>query len=361
MRPARFRRLSVLSGAAALACCLSLPAAAAADLEAGRRTFEALCATCHGVTGRPDPANPVVQGLGVEPADLSDALFNSREPANDWLIVVRHGGQALGLSEAMPAQGGVLGDQEIRDVVAYAKTLADTRRYPPGELNMMLPVRTKKAFPEDEVVWKSRWTDQEGEDVWRNVLEIEKRVGRRGQVLLEVAHEDTGDSSEIEEVQVGYKQALRWSLDRRSILSGSLLLAVPTDSGVSEELIAGIAYGQWLSDRATFQGSARAALPLDEPDGGAVELAGVVHWVWSQWPRRVFPALELTATVPFERGDGDAVQWTVVPQLRFGLTRGAHVALNLGVEVPLSDQSYDYRWHLNLLWDFADGSFFKGW
>jgi hypothetical protein len=41
--------------------------------------------------------------------------------------------------------------------------------------------------------------------------------------------------------------------------------------------------------------------------------------------------------------------------------RGGHVALNIGVEFPLSDQSYNTRYHLNLLWDFADGSFFKGW
>jgi hypothetical protein len=27
----------------------------------------------------------------------------------------------------------------------------------------------------------------------------------------------------------------------------------------------------------------------------------------------------------------------------------------------LSDQDYDWRAHLNLLWDFADGGFFKGW
>ena len=50
-----------------------------------------------------------------------------------------------------------------------------------------------------------------------------------------------------------------------------------------------------------------------------------------------------------------------LPQVRFGLTKGGHVALNLGVEFPLSDQPYNTRYHLNLLWDFADGSFFKGW
>jgi hypothetical protein len=33
----------------------------------------------------------------------------------------------------------------------------------------------------------------------------------------------------------------------------------------------------------------------------------------------------------------------------------------LGAEFPLSDQDYDWRAHLVLLWDFADGSFFKGW
>jgi hypothetical protein len=65
--------------------------------------------------------------------------------------------------------------------------------------------------------------------------------------------------------------------------------------------------------------------------------------------------------VPFEDGGGDTVQWTVVPQLRIGLTRGGHVALNLGAEIPLSDQPYDWRAHLTLLWDFADGGFFKGW
>jgi hypothetical protein len=32
-----------------------------------------------------------------------------------------------------------------------------------------------------------------------------------------------------------------------------------------------------------------------------------------------------------------------------------------GVDFPLGDQSYETRYHLNLLRDFADGSFFKGW
>ena len=117
---------------------------------------------------------------------------------------------------------------------------------------------------------------------------------------------------------------------------------------------------QW-SDRATFQSSVRAIVPVDDADEGEMELAGIVHYLWHDMPRAAFPALEVTVTVPFDANDDDSVQWTVVPQFRLGLTPGGHVALNFGIEFPLSDQPYNTRYHLNLLWDFADGSFFKGW
>jgi mono/diheme cytochrome c family protein len=358
--------MKALPHALALLAIATLPARATddstPDLEAGRQTFETVCAACHGPTGRADPSNPVVQALDPQPADLSDPLFNSREPAEDWLIVVTHGGQALGLSATMPAQGAVLDEAQIRNVVAYAKTLAPgSEAYPPGELNFFLPVRTKKAFPEDEVVWKSRLEDREGEDVWRNVLEIEKRFGKRSMGVVEIVHEDDGTDSEITEVEVGAKTVLHWDLAKRSILSGAVVVALPTEGDASDELIPYLAWGRLFDERWMVQSSARLILPFDDIDTGAAEVASIVHYRWTKWPRRVFPALELTAAVPFEDEGGDSVKWTVLPQLRFGLTKGAHVALNLGAEFPLSDQSWDTRWHLTLLWDFADGSFFKGW
>ena len=183
------------------------------DLEDGRRTFESVCAACHGPAGRPDPENPTVKALDPQPADLSDPLFNSREPAEDWRIVVTHGGQALGLSATMPSQGAALDEQQVRNVVAYAKTLAPgSESYPPGELNFFLPIRTKKAFPEDEIVWKSRLTERDGADVWRNVIEIEKRFGKRSMGVVEVIHEDDGTDAEITEVEVGAKTVLHWNL-----------------------------------------------------------------------------------------------------------------------------------------------------
>lgn len=336
--------------------------ARSADLDAGRKTFESVCAACHGNSGRPDPGNAAVKALGRQPADLSDPLFNSREPASDWNIVVTHGGPALGLSAVMPPQGAALSPEAIRDVVAYAKTLAPgSDRYPPGELNFFLPVRTKKAFPEDEVVWKGRVTVRDGENVWRNVLELEKRFGRRSMGVVEVIHEDDGVDREITKVEAGAKTVLHWNVDRQSILSGALIVAVPTDSEESEEVIPYLAYGKRLAGQATFQSSARVIVPVDETDAGEVELAGVVHYQWMQKARAAFPALEVTASVPFDADGGDSVQWTVLPQFRLGLTKGGHVALAFGVEIPLSDQSWDTRYHMNVLWDFADGSLFMGW
>ena len=53
--------------------------------------FGANCAMCHGPKGHPDPENPVVKALGVMPANFSDVLFNSREPATDWFLVMKYG------------------------------------------------------------------------------------------------------------------------------------------------------------------------------------------------------------------------------------------------------------------------------
>ena len=78
MKTARILVQSLIAGMLGLTVT---PAADAADLAAGRKIFETVCAACHGPTGRPDPANPTVQALDPKPADLSDPLFNRREPA----------------------------------------------------------------------------------------------------------------------------------------------------------------------------------------------------------------------------------------------------------------------------------------
>ncbi|MGB5720853.1 MAG: cytochrome c [Woeseiaceae bacterium] len=350
---------SLIAGAFFVLSVASIPANAADGLDdGGRKIYETNCAVCHGQNGQPDANSPVVQGLGMMPADFSDPLFNSREPASDWEMVIKHGGHAMGLAAQMPAQGSTLSDTQIADVTTYIKSMVDTSAYPPGEMNLMLPTRVKKAFPEDEVVYKGRFTNQDGDDAYKNVIEFEKRVGKRGQAIVELVHESEGSVSELAEAEIGYKHVL--SSSKRHILSGAAVYAIPVEASGDGELQAYLAYGTEISPAWTFQSSLRLKFPIDKASDGETELAGIFHYVHSPWPRRVFPALELTATQPFKSRNGD-MEWTALPQIRIGLTRGGHVALNLGVEVPLSDQSWDHRVYATLLWDFADGGFFAGW
>jgi mono/diheme cytochrome c family protein len=347
---------------AAFSLAVLTPFATLQAAPSGAELFATHCVACHGTSGEPDPNNPALAGFDTLPANFADALFNSREPGTDWLLVVEYGGYAMGLSEQMPAFGDVLSPEEITAVVHHAKGLADTRDYPPGEFNYPLGIRTKKAFPEDEIVLKTRMTGQDGDDSVRNVIELEKRIGKRGQAIVEVAHKSESGHDIIEEAELGFKYVLDWDLEQQYIISTGLVAAFPVkDRSESDVLIPMIMGARALSDDLLAQASARLKLPFDKTANGEAEIAGVVHWMLPTFPRGVFPGLEVVADIPFDNNGTDRVKWSVIPQARVGLTRGGHVALNLGAEIPLSDQSWDVRGYIYLLWDFADGSFFKGW
>ena len=337
-----------------------------AGLARGQEVYTSICATCHGPAGRPDPDSALVQSLGVVPANFSDPLFNSREPGSDWKIVVTHGGPALGFSEQMPAFGESLSEADIDAVLAYIKTLGGEHDYPDGDLNLFLPIRTKKAFPEDEWVWKQRYTGQDGDNAWKNTLEYEFRVGQRGQGILEVTHEVEGSQSEFGHFEPGFKYVLKH--DRRSgfILTAAAQVGVPLNGGADWEFLPYLAFGKILSESWIVQGHGRLKLDLEDSDKSSAEFAGIVHWTNAPRPRWVFPALEIVAEVPFERGAGpnrkEAVQWSALPQARIGLNKRGNIALNVGVEFPLNDRDrYDWRAYVYFIWDFADGGLLEGW
>lgn len=333
------------------------------DLQRARHHYETACAVCHGPTGRYDPTLPGVKVLDPKPADLSDPLFNSREPGGDWFLVIKHGGAPLGFSAAMPAFRQAFSDAEITELVAYLKTLPGPHNYPPGELNFFRPLRTKKAWLEDEVVLQSRFTrrDREGDDVVSTALEFEKRWFARWQTELKLSHEFEGGRGNLDEFEAGVKYALYDSLEHMLLLSGGTDLAFALRGDASMEFIPYLAAAKGLGEAFTLQASVKSHLPPEDVSGGDVELATMVHWIPTPWPRGVFPGVELTATAPFEPGDRDALRWTVVPQLNFGLSRRGHVRAAAGVELPLNDRTYDFRLHFYLLWDFADGMFWEGW
>ncbi len=323
--------------------------------------YQRACAPCHGADGSGlTPEAPNYSNFETLPADFTDPLFNSREPAEDWYLVIAHGGVRLGLSSQMPAYSS-LDEKQMRDLVAYLKGMADTRRYPPGELNFLRPVETIKAFPEDEALLIQRYeSGSRGEpDALRTTLYYARRFGARYQGEIKLSHLEPDRGPDRDDLELGFKWALRDNLERSSLLSLGLEAEIPLESGRSEELIPYFSFAKGLSDAFTLQGTLRAKLPTDDPDRGEAAFSAVVHWMRSPWPRGVFPAFEWTVAEPLS-GGGETAS-TLLPQLYFGLSKGGHVALTLGFEIPLTGLDYDYRLHGFLLWDVADGPFWSGW
>jgi mono/diheme cytochrome c family protein len=332
----------------------------------GGEVYQTHCAVCHGPQGQPDEDSPVIQGLGVVPANFSDTLFNSREGEGEWKLVVTHGGAALAFSDRMPAFGEVLTEEDIDAVLSHVKTLGGVHDYPDGSLNLFLPIRTKKAFPEDEWVWKQRYTSEDGDNQWKNTLEYEFRLGQRWQGILEVTHETEGGKGQFGHFEPGFKYVLNHDKEAGRIVTFAAQLGVPLNSDAEWELLPYLAFGKIINDEWIMQGSARLKASLEDWDHGSMEFAAITHWVHTPWPRSVFPALEFVAEVPFDRGTGmnkkSAVQLSVLPQVRIGLSKRGHVAINAGVELPINaTERYDWRAYAYLIWDFADGGFFEGW
>ena len=85
----------------------------------GREIFLRYCSGCHGEDGRGEAKTfrPNVGNLAVKP--LMDEL------SDEYLFtVIKKGGAAVGKNAAMPAWSAQLGDDDIRDVVAFVRTLA---------------------------------------------------------------------------------------------------------------------------------------------------------------------------------------------------------------------------------------------
>src|SRR5262245_51984113 len=94
----------------------------AAPVHPGKAVYERHCATCHGATGGAD--GPGAAALAIKPPSLTNGrLLNPL--SDDFLAtVVRDGAGAVGLAPQMPGFARLLTEREIRDVVAYVRTLA---------------------------------------------------------------------------------------------------------------------------------------------------------------------------------------------------------------------------------------------
>jgi mono/diheme cytochrome c family protein len=336
---------------------------ASGEALTGEQLFVRHCARCHTTAGAGLPAgHPLLANFRYPPADFTDPIFNSKEPAADWQLVVKHGGPSMGLSAQMPAHASRMSDAEIQAVVAHLATFADTRAYPPGELNFTRAIRSIKAFPESELLLLTRYEPAHGDDpsAQSSTLYLAHRIGKRFQGEAKLSYLDQGGTSEVNEVELGVKWAF-YNRGTSLLLATGMDVEIPIDATGDTTCVPYLSHAAPLGERFTLQGTLRTHLPVQEISTGDVELSEIVHWLPTQWRRGVFPGLEVTLAAPFET---DA-EWraSVIPQMHFALSKRGHVALNVGVEEPLAGarDDYGYRLHVFLLWDMADGGFWLGW
>lgn len=97
-------------------------AAAPGDAAKGKDIYGKSCAGCHGPAGKGDGA--AAAALNPKPTNLADHAAMSKLDDAALTNVIAKGGAATGKSPIMPAFNGQLKDQDIKDVVAYIRSLA---------------------------------------------------------------------------------------------------------------------------------------------------------------------------------------------------------------------------------------------
>lgn len=102
---------------------------AGADPDQGAHWFSYYCVHCHGWTGKGD--GPTAAPLDPRPRNLTNGKYANYVSNVDMFSIIKGGGTARNLSEAMPPWGNILQDQDIWNVVAFIRTLADKPKYVP--------------------------------------------------------------------------------------------------------------------------------------------------------------------------------------------------------------------------------------
>lgn len=115
------RKLTLMASMAAL--CIFTTPALAADAEAGKAKFQQFCATCHGPAGAGD--GPASGALRPKPRALNDAEWQATVDDEYLKKVITEGGAAVGLSPMMTPWGHTLKGDDLENVVAYIRSLAE--------------------------------------------------------------------------------------------------------------------------------------------------------------------------------------------------------------------------------------------
>ncbi len=326
--------------------------------------------TCHGPDGTGSPKSMVGFDVGVP--DFTDCAFSTAEPDPDWQAVVHEGGPIRGLDRHMPAFGDALSPEDIALAVGHLRTFCTEGAWPRGDLNLPRAFFTEKAFPENESVWATTFSNRDGRSV-ANDLIYERRLGVRNQIEVKLPIDfQQGAAGEwsrgLGDVAIAFKRTLYASMQTGRIASAGLEVILPTGK---ESLGLGNGYtvfepfamwGQVLPRNSFLQMHGGVELPTDSVLGAREAfLRTAVGTTFAQdrgYGRAWSPQVE----VLWARAERGASEWDVVPQVQVTLSMLQHVMVAAGVRIPVNQRAERSAQALvYLLWDWFDGGFFEFW
>lgn len=100
----------------------------AQDQAEGRKLYTSYCASCHGDKGKGDGV--AAGSLSVKPRDHTNGAVMNQLTDQSLADVISKGGGAVGKSTFMPAWGASLNEKQVRDLVAYIRSLAVAQSKP---------------------------------------------------------------------------------------------------------------------------------------------------------------------------------------------------------------------------------------
>jgi len=92
------------------------------NLAEGRKLYASYCSSCHGDKGKGDGI--AAGSLPVKPRDHTNGAVMNQLTDQALTDIISKGGGAVGKSSFMPAWGTSLNEKDVREIVAYIRTLA---------------------------------------------------------------------------------------------------------------------------------------------------------------------------------------------------------------------------------------------
>ena len=105
--------------------------AGAQNIAEGKKLYATYCSSCHGDSGKGD--GPAARSLPAKPADHTAGATMNKLSDQFLIDIISKGGTSVGKSAFMPGWGGQLQEKQVRDLVAYVRSIADPPYKAPGK------------------------------------------------------------------------------------------------------------------------------------------------------------------------------------------------------------------------------------